>query len=38
MDQQLIVQFVEASYGTDFNAVSELATIAFAGNDMCHNE
>jgi hypothetical protein len=38
VNYELFVQLVKTCDRTDLNAVSELATIAFAGNDMCHNE
>jgi hypothetical protein len=38
VDYKLVVQLVKAGDRTDLNAVGELATITFAGNDMCHNE
>jgi hypothetical protein len=36
MDYNLVIHFVKASDGADFNAVSELAVHAFTCNDMCH--
>jgi hypothetical protein len=37
MNHNLFVEFVKASHRADFHAVGELASLAFAGNDMCHN-
>jgi hypothetical protein len=37
MNDDLVVHFVKAGDGADFNAVSELAVHTFIRNDMCHN-
>ena len=37
MNDDLVIHFVKAGDGADFNAVSELAVHTFIGDDMCHN-
>jgi hypothetical protein len=38
MDDELIVQFVEARHGTHLHAIGEFAFNAFIGNNVCHIE
>jgi len=37
MNNELIIQFVEARHGTHFDAIGELTCLAFVGNNMGHN-
>lgn len=37
VNDQLVVHFVEAGYGTDFDTIGELAVLTFIGNDMGHS-
>src|SRR5262245_38248432 len=37
MNHELVVQFIKASHGADFDAVGELTSDTFAGNDVSHN-
>ena len=37
VDNDLILQLVKACDRTNFDAIGELASLTFIGNDMCHN-
>ena len=36
MNQQLIIEFVKTSDRADLHTISEFASDAFTGNDVCH--